>query len=201
MKGNNPLARFIDCHYNDLFYLPAGEKLHISFLDGREMPVSFFALDEYHVRVGGFTYHICEFAEHCRNIGAVIRPEHPQEGNVFDYYEIYQIGRETDAQYLFCDYEYAKPYVKATDYHRVYAGMLAKETDLEKLYILHNRDDRPLAQRIRSLSMSDIVVTHRDDESKAYYVDRVGFREVPDLAEKLKKQRNEKTHKFVREER
>ena len=61
--------------------------------------------------------------------------------------------------------------------------------DLEALYAMFNRDDRPGAKEFRSMSVSDVVAV-RDPESgeeRYWYCDSIGFEKVnfePDLAVK-----------------
>jgi hypothetical protein len=72
------LIRFIDSDYRELFQIPDGESIRITYLpgDGRE-PVEreckFY--DEYHFSVkGGGMYHICQFAESMERLGARYEP-------------------------------------------------------------------------------------------------------------------------------
>ena len=63
---------------------------------------------------------------------------------------------------------------------------------LEDLWAKHNRDSRPFAHRMRSMSVSDIVVLTQGGKKTAYYTDSVGFKEVPEF---LAQQRVQKKHK------
>ena len=56
--------------------------------------------------------------------------------------------------------------------------MLAEDTTLDDLYMLHNSDDRPFARQMTSLSMSDIIITEKKGKRTAYYVDSFGFTEL-----------------------
>ena len=58
---------------------------------------------------------------------------------------------------------------------------------LDKLYRKHNADTRPFYRQMRSLSESDVIVVKRGGERKAYYVDAVGFQEVPSFLKGLQK--------------
>ena len=101
-------------------------------------------------------------------------------------YEIYQIpATEDSADYLFQPYERAKEQLSAKDYVRVYAAPLEPGLMLDSIYDRHNRDDRPAAQAMRSLSVSDVVVVRSKQGTQAFYVDRFGFKEVPQLAKML----------------
>lgn len=64
-------------------------------------------------------------------------------------------------------------------YRKVYCNNgINKESSelelLEKIYILMNRDDRPYVQKMRSLSVSDVVVL----DGRAYYCDSMGFKRI-----------------------
>lgn len=63
---------------------------------------------------------------------------------------------------------------------------------LENLFDRHNRDDRPNAQRMRAMSVSDIVVTHLGGTTHAYYVDSIGFANVDDLLPGLEGQKSDR---------
>lgn len=101
-------------------------------------------------------------------------------------YEIYQIpATEDSADYLFQPYERAKDQLSAKDYVCVFAAPLESWMQLDDLYVRHNRDDRPAAHAMRSLSVSDVVVVRSKQGTQAFYVDRFGFKEVPQLAKML----------------
>lgn len=201
MSDNQNGARFIDCEYHELFRLPPGEKLHLRFFDGREMDAAVKALDEYHVEVSRIPFHICEYAERCRELGIVIRPQNPRRGDVYDTYEIYQLTREPVGCYRFCGYDTAYKKIQAEDYIRTYAGMLAKEMDLDAIYQLHNTSHRPFPGRMHAVSVSDIVVTTRDGKETAFYLDNIGFREMPGFAQKLRSLQARSPRRTERDER
>lgn len=97
-------------------------------------------------------------------------------------YEIYQIpATEDSADYLFQPYERAKDQLSAKDYVCVFAAPLESWMQLDDLYVRHNRDDRPAAQTMRSLSVSDVVVVRGRQSAQAFYVDSIGFKEVSQL--------------------
>lgn len=101
-------------------------------------------------------------------------------------YEIYQIpATEDSADYLFQPYERAKDQLSAKDYVRVYTAPLEPGMTLDGIYDRHNRDDRPGAQTMRSLSVSDVVVVRGRQSTQVFYVDSIGFREVPQLVPML----------------
>ena len=112
---------------------------------------------------------------------ANINPNPSAEGGTADTYEIYQIDDIRGVAYCFRDYISARDRLNAADYRRVYAGPLPPTLTFDAIYLRHNRDDRPLRREMRSLSVSDIIVVTRAGERKAYYVDSIGFAEVPEF--------------------
>ena len=67
-KGEQEI-RFIDSRYHELFRIPDGASIEISYPDGRKEERECTFLDEYHTKVGSYVYHICEFAERMEAIG------------------------------------------------------------------------------------------------------------------------------------
>lgn len=65
--------RFIDSHYNTLFHVPDGGKIRIH-RDNEVMEYDCKFVDEYHTKIGNYTYHICEFAERMDDLRAVYEP-------------------------------------------------------------------------------------------------------------------------------
>ncbi len=172
------MIHFIDSDYNTLFHVPDGGNIILTaFDDGRRtLPCRY--IDDLHAVVGGSTWHICEFAEIAERNGSVYAPEHPREGDICDTYTIYQIKDIRAVPYSFEPFAAAKAKLRMSDYVRAYRGVLAPKVTLDHLWEKHNRDSRPFGQRMRSLSMSDVVVLNRGGVEKAYYVDRFGFEEA-----------------------
>ena len=56
---------------------------------------------------------------------------------------------------------------------------------LEELYLTFNLK-RPADFRGHSLSVSDVVVLNREGQVRAFYVDRIGFKELPGFLEQMK---------------
>lgn len=77
--------------------------------------------------------------------------------------------------------------VKRENYKHVYTGKLylGEEPAIETLEALYTKFNvaRPEDFKGRSLSLSDIVVLRCDGKAAAYYVDRFGFKEVPEFLE------------------
>jgi hypothetical protein len=89
--------------------------------------------------------------------------------------------------YAFMRYERAKGKLRAAHYRKAFAGVMAPNMTLDKLYQKHNADTRPFCQRMRSLSESDVIVVKRGSKRNAYYVDAVDFQEVPSFLKGLQK--------------
>nr|WP_296101779.1 JAB domain-containing protein [uncultured Mediterraneibacter sp.] len=101
-------------------------------------------------------------------------------------YAIYQYRQADDAigyQYMSLDFiEKMGMSVKGSDYQMMYQGVLEAQDTLEDLYIKFNID-RPEGFKGHSMSTSDVVILKRDGEMKAYYVNDIGFRELPEFIE------------------
>lgn len=101
-----------------------------------------------------------------------------------DRYAIYQIADGTKGRdYRFMSMDFITSHdmaVDAADYRFVYGGRLTEQDTLDSLYEKFNVG-HPEGYTGHSLSMSDVVVLQRDGEAKAYYVDRLGFTDLPDF--------------------
>ena len=71
--------------------------------------------------------------------------------------------------------------VRGSHYNKVYSGTLKSGENLDSVYErfnLYHPDDF----RGHSLSVSDVIVLHKDNRDQAYYyVDSFGFRQVPEF--------------------
>ena len=67
----------------------------------------------------------------------------------------------------------------------MYQGKMERWETLDSIYSQHNRDDRPNANAMRSVSVSDIIVTHKNGETHAFYVQPFGYRQVDKLLPEL----------------
>ena len=193
-------CRFIDPQYNELFTVPDGGNVVLTYIDGTKKVLPCTYIDDYHAKIGNGVYHICEFAECMHERGTVYQPEHPNRTEKYGIYEIYQISDLNTAEYLFESYDRAKGKIKLTDYRRAYAGMLPEKSRLDDIFMEHNRDTRPFGRRMRSMSVSDIVVVTRNGEKHAYYVDSVGFEPVDELLQAKQSQRAGRSPKKKRSE-
>jgi len=173
------MIRFIDSSYENLFSIPDGGNVALTLFDGEVIIRPCQYMDGCHTKIWHRVFHICEFAEIMERNGTIYAPEVRQKGDICATYEIYQIKDIRSTAYCFRSYADASQKISRSDYTRMYAGMLAPNMTLDRLYAKHNMDNRPFGDRMRSLSTSDVIVVNRDGKSTAYYVDAVGFKEVP----------------------
>ena len=68
-------VRFIDPRYNELFRVPDGSMVQLTFPNGRQYSERVEYLDDYHMRIGSSVQHICEFAEKIARSHATVEPE------------------------------------------------------------------------------------------------------------------------------
>jgi hypothetical protein len=186
------VIRFIDSDYHTLFTIRDGESIVITRFDGEKLILPCTYIDDYHTRIGSSVCHICEFAEMQERNGNLYVPSTPKISDEIGTYEIYQIPIIADADYCFRPYADARGKLQNADYQRSYAGMFAKENSLEHLWAKHNSDRRPFACRMRSMSMSDIVVLTQAGKKTAYYADTIGFKEVPEFLAQPQKAKNKR---------
>ena len=180
--------RFIDAEYNTLFYIPDGASIVMTRMDGSSVIRPCTYIDDCHTLIGSEVYHICEFEEAEQRTGTVYEPLDPKHLPVeTGCYEIYQIDNVGKVDYAFMRYERAKGKLRAAHYRKAFAGVLTPNMTLEELYRKHNADTRPFFRQMRSLSESDVIVVKRGSKRNAYYVDAVGFQEVPSFLKGLQK--------------
>ena len=72
-KGRHDI-RFIDSHYNEQFRIPDGGVIEVDY-PNRHFSARCEYLDDYHTRISGEVYHICQFAEILERGGGTCRPE------------------------------------------------------------------------------------------------------------------------------
>ena len=108
-----------------------------------------------------------------------------------DTFSIYQLKRGDETRDLrFEPYDRLQATGHAVDranYELIYTAPLAPDTSLEDIYTRFNLD-HPADFKGHSLSVSDIVVLHRDGRDAAHYVDSIGYREVPEFFKEQRRQ-------------
>lgn len=99
-------------------------------------------------------------------------------------YEIYQIKHNDETRkFRFEGLKYLKDIgesVKRENYDLVYHAPLDTNDTPDSVYDKFNFE-RPADFRCRSLSVSDVILFHKDGKDTAYYVDSFGFTEVPEF--------------------
>jgi len=101
-----------------------------------------------------------------------------------DTFRIYQLKRgEKTRELQFESYECLKEsgqVLNPENYVKVYEAELTKGLSLEDIYTRFNVD-HPKDFYGHSLSVSDVVVLHKDGKDSAHYVDRFGYKEAPEF--------------------
>lgn len=139
---------------------------------------------------------VLEDSDTAERVERVLHPERfekTSEELMFDGEErfaIYQIDHASKAmEYQFMGMDFVKSQgmeVTAGDYQCVYSGILEPSDNLDTLYSVFNQN-HPADFRGHSMSVSDVVITNRNGDIRAFYVDSFGFTELPDFV----KQRQE----------
>lgn len=120
--------------------------------------------------------------------------------NSYAIYQYHQADNEMGYQYMSLDFiEKMGMSVKRSDYQMMYQGVLEAQDTLEDLYIKFNID-RPEDFEGHSMSTSDVVILKRDGEMKAYYVNDIGFRELPEFVDQRAEVLQEKNSECVRKQ-
>jgi hypothetical protein len=168
---------FRDEFKNELFIIPDDTCIELIHSDGRKEVYPCRYVTKHETNIGGCIYEDGFFAYDHSKEGALFAPcdVDPEKIGV---YEIYQIEDVKNVSYSFLSYNEAADELKKDDYKLVYTGMHAKDTSLDDLYSKHNQDDRPFPRKMRSVSISDVIVLKRDGEISAWYVDRFGFKRI-----------------------
>ena len=107
----------------------------------------------------------------------------PEEADS-DRYEIYQLTADpANAKLLFTSYDGVHAdgmTINRSNYELKYSAPLTPDTTLDSIYDQFNIN-RPADFTGHSLSVSDIVVLHRNGQDTAHYVDSIGFADVPEF--------------------
>lgn len=101
-----------------------------------------------------------------------------------DRFEIYQLtANPANAKLLFTSYDGVHAdgmTINRSNYELKYSAPLTPDTTLDSIYDQFNIN-RPADFTGHSLSVSDIVVLHRNGQDTAHYVDSIGFADVPEF--------------------
>ena len=156
-------------------FLRLGEGLNFTggMMDAREFMVEYAGMD-----MGSLMENMEDAICH-ENEGLFLKPSAE-----YGRYAIYQIDEDiVKDNYLFMNLELVKSRgieVRGEDYSLIYGGRLSGNTTLEMLYEKFNIN-HPEGFKGHSLSVSDVVVTNRGGEVKAYYVDSYSYAELPEF--------------------
>lgn len=117
-----------------------------------------------------------------------------------DYYEIYQIdpsGKAKDRMFLGYDYLESHGFsVTPEDYKNVYHGDLQEGMTLEGLYEKFNLY-RPEDFQGHSLSVGDVVLMSQSGQKQAFFVDTIGFKEIPGFDKGVEKSLDAKSKGYI----
>ncbi|MCC8051910.1 MAG: hypothetical protein LIP10_14885 [Clostridiales bacterium] len=121
------------------------------------------------------------------------------------FFAIYQIDQDGSiARYQYCNLELMHKYgyfPHGDCYNLIYYGTLDKtdRSDAEVLELIYTRfnTELPADYYGHSLSVSDVVIINRGKEAKAYFVDSIGFKEVPDFVQERRKLVNQSREKKI----
>lgn len=104
-----------------------------------------------------------------------------------DRYEIYQIEDASpirDGKFMSLEEMNNRGLaIKAANYTLVYTAQLQEGDILDSLYEKFNIN-HPADFEGHSMSVSDVVMMHRDGKDQYYFVDSMGFKEIPDFLDK-----------------
>ena len=142
-----------------------------------------FRLEAYIVKENGKTESELLYAgtkEQCKELYAKAENTTPEK----DTFRIYQLKRGENTRELQFEYydrlKESGQILNPDNYVKVYEAELSKGLSLEDIYTRFNID-HPKDFYGHSLSVSDVVVLHRDGKDTAHYVDRLGYKEAPEF--------------------
>ena len=116
----------------------------------------------------------------------------------FRIYQLKQTGETAGLSFMPYSYLRARGIeLSFGSYDEVYAGELVDEESLENIYEKFNTEP-PEDFTGRSLSISDIVVLEKKGGAAAYYVDSMGYREVPEFLKQREAQQQKEREKEKR---
>jgi hypothetical protein len=173
---------FSDIYGRELFRIPDDSCINVTSFDGQRTTYPCKYVSAAETNIGGCIYEAGVFAQEQAEKGAVFAPSDKLPEDI-GMYEIHQIRNTRQTDYAFRSFEEARNAFQPLDYTRAYTGMLAPGQSLEHLFALHNADERPFGRKMRSLSVSDVVVILKDGAATAHYVDSFGFAPAPRFLE------------------
>ena len=107
--------------------------------------------------------------------------------NMFGIYQLSHDERTRDLRFEPYDrLQAAGNTINRANYDLIYTAPLVPDTSLEDIFIRFNID-HPADFTGHSLSMSDIIVLSQGGNTTAYYIDRGGYRQVPEFLQEQQK--------------
>ena len=88
-NGQENEIRFITSSYDELFRIPDGGTVQVTFPD-RQFSERCNYIDDYHMKVGNSVYHICQYAEILEQNGGTCAPE----PDILDHQSAWNIGHK-----------------------------------------------------------------------------------------------------------
>ena len=117
------------------------------------------------------------------------QPEAAQENDTFSIYQLKDGEGTRDFRFEPYDrLQAAGLAVERGNYELIYTAPLAAGTSLDDIFTRFNID-HPKDYKGHSLSVSDVVVLHQNGQDAAHYVDRAGYKEVPEFLQEKQPQR------------
>ena len=162
-------VRFIDPMYNELFRVPDGGVVQMTYPDGHQRSEKVEYLDDYHMKIGSSVQHICEFAERMARSHAIVEPEPltQQEQRAWNLeYDYYLTVQAEDGSW---DYALYQGDCCLLERGRIEAPeLMIEEVRDEILYShnLRNKDCIPLTQEefARKLADRNEIQSYRMNE-------------------------------------
>lgn len=178
MNEYNPQGkdiRFIDSHYKNLFKIPDGGTIQISYPDETVIKKCTF-IDEYHTKIGYNVFHICEFAEIMERNRAIYQPEPEILGDE----AAWKVGKDRYLAIQTCEdgYDYT---LLDNDFIEIDGGqidspewsMLEVRADILESYALSRRD-------LRAAIYDDVMEEMLQRSRQAVVIEKP----IKDIAEK-----------------
>lgn len=144
------MIRFINSHYDDLFRIEDGKCIQVNFRDYAVLKRCFY-VDEYHAKIDGVVYHICQFAEMMEKANVTYNPEVEND----EWKKAWKVGKNNFLVLQTCDdgYDY-------TMYDNHYKEIDGGQLDMPELSMLEARD---IILEDFDLKHHDLVVQDYDD--------------------------------------
>lgn len=109
--------------------------------------------------------------------------------NQFGIYQLNDSPQARDIHFMNSDFLEMKGIaITRENYDLVYTAPLEEGTSLEDIFTQFNID-RPEDFRGHSVSVSDVVVLHQNEENSCHFVDSFGYKEVPEFIREMTKER------------